>query len=239
MGRVTCSWQHFLNVEVKWSDRDCSRCLWVNNVDSDQVDPVVCRFCQVVFRVNCSPFLLNATLQHLLKSTQSLHITWKGVSMWMISWQVTRPPKLAAKCMNWGRKYNNVNCTMAPNCMIRLRVLMKVKEKEQKMKGCHGIVTKIWLFLSCLHSQKKAKGLAVTKSILKIAAGMYDPLRTVQYSSECRSCSNVSCAQGGQEWWWGAWNRVFKKVQVHPKVKISFLESMEKGISHRLKRASS
>ena len=31
----------FLNVEVKSRDRDCLRFLWVNNVDSDQVDPVV------------------------------------------------------------------------------------------------------------------------------------------------------------------------------------------------------
>ena len=29
----------FLNVEVKSRDRDCLRFLWVNNVDSDQVDP--------------------------------------------------------------------------------------------------------------------------------------------------------------------------------------------------------
>ena len=56
----------FLNVEVKLRDRDCLRFLWVNNVDSDQVDPVVYRFCQVLFGVNCSPFMLNATLQYHL-----------------------------------------------------------------------------------------------------------------------------------------------------------------------------
>ena len=56
----------FLNVEVKLRDRDCLRFLWVNNVDSEQVDPVVYRFCRVVSGVNCSPFLLNATLQYHL-----------------------------------------------------------------------------------------------------------------------------------------------------------------------------
>ena len=51
----------FLNVEVKLRDQDCLRFLWVNNVESEHVDPVVYRFCRVVFGVNCSPFLLNAT----------------------------------------------------------------------------------------------------------------------------------------------------------------------------------
>jgi len=56
----------FLNVEVKLRDQDCLQFLWVNNVDNEQVDPVVYRFCRVVFGVNCSPFLLNATLQYHL-----------------------------------------------------------------------------------------------------------------------------------------------------------------------------
>ena len=47
-------------------DRDYLRFLWANNVDSDQVDPVVCRFCRIVFRVNCSLSLVNATLQYHL-----------------------------------------------------------------------------------------------------------------------------------------------------------------------------
>lgn len=43
----------FLNVEVKLRDRDCLRFLWVNNVDGEQADPAVYRFCRVVFGVNC------------------------------------------------------------------------------------------------------------------------------------------------------------------------------------------
>ena len=56
----------FLNIEVSLRDRDYLRFLWVNNVDSEHVDPVVYRFCCVVFGINCSPFLLNATLQYHL-----------------------------------------------------------------------------------------------------------------------------------------------------------------------------
>ena len=58
----------FLNIIVNRRDRDCLTFLWVNSVDSDQLEPIVYRFCRVVFGVNCSPFLLNATLQYHLDS---------------------------------------------------------------------------------------------------------------------------------------------------------------------------
>ncbi|XP_028409306.1 uncharacterized protein LOC114531905 [Dendronephthya gigantea] len=56
----------FLNVEVDKADRDCLRFLWVNDIESDKLEIVVYRFCRVVFGVNASPFLLNATLRHHL-----------------------------------------------------------------------------------------------------------------------------------------------------------------------------
>ena len=56
----------FFNVEVDKQDRDCLHFLWVANPpDLSQV--VVYRFCQVVFGLNASPFLLNATLRHDIK----------------------------------------------------------------------------------------------------------------------------------------------------------------------------
>lgn len=48
------------------------RFLWVNSVDSEQIDSIVYRFCRVVFGVNCSPFLLNATLHYHLDSFSEL-----------------------------------------------------------------------------------------------------------------------------------------------------------------------
>ena len=57
----------FLNVEVDVQDRDCLRFLWMEK-PPDLSRIVVYRFCRVVFRVNASPFLLNATIrQHLKK----------------------------------------------------------------------------------------------------------------------------------------------------------------------------
>ena len=54
----------FLNVEVDEADRDCLRFLWVKDIESDKCETVVYRFCRVVFVLNASPFLLNATLRH-------------------------------------------------------------------------------------------------------------------------------------------------------------------------------
>ena len=53
----------FLNVEVELCDQDCLQFLWVNNVDSG---PSSLQVLSVFFGVNCSPFLLNATLQYHL-----------------------------------------------------------------------------------------------------------------------------------------------------------------------------
>ena len=54
----------FLNIEVHEKDRDSLRFLWVDNVLRNNLNLVVYRFCRVVFGVNSSPFLLNATLRH-------------------------------------------------------------------------------------------------------------------------------------------------------------------------------
>ena len=53
----------FLNVIVDKSDRDCLRFLWLED-PPDVSKIVVYRFCRVVFGLNASPFLLNATLRH-------------------------------------------------------------------------------------------------------------------------------------------------------------------------------
>ncbi|XP_048580427.1 uncharacterized protein LOC116614572 [Nematostella vectensis] len=58
----------FLNIEVDEADRDCLRFLWVNDVEAKEAAPIIYRFCRVVFGVNCSPFLLNATLRYHLES---------------------------------------------------------------------------------------------------------------------------------------------------------------------------
>ena len=54
----------FLNIEVHESDRDSLRFLWVDDVLRNNLNLAVYRFCRVVFGVNSSPFLLNATLRH-------------------------------------------------------------------------------------------------------------------------------------------------------------------------------
>ena len=54
----------FLNIEVDEEDRDYLRFLWVKDPIGCNLDIVVYRFCGVVFGLNASPFLLNATLRY-------------------------------------------------------------------------------------------------------------------------------------------------------------------------------
>ena len=62
----------FLNVEVDEVDRDSLRFLWIKDIDSEVHETVVYRFWRVVFGLNASPLLLNATLRHhILKYLQS------------------------------------------------------------------------------------------------------------------------------------------------------------------------
>ena len=56
----------FLNIEVDEEDRDYLRFLWVRDPVGRDLDIVAYRFCRVVFRLNVSPFLLNATLRPVL-----------------------------------------------------------------------------------------------------------------------------------------------------------------------------
>ena len=58
----------FLNVEVDREDRDYLRFLWVKDIAGDNLEVEVYRFCRVVFGLNASPFLLNATLRHHIET---------------------------------------------------------------------------------------------------------------------------------------------------------------------------
>ncbi|XP_064406470.1 uncharacterized protein LOC135351415 [Halichondria panicea] len=52
----------FLMISVAAKDRDFLRFLWVDDAVKDEPRIVVYRFARVVFGVNASPFLLNATI---------------------------------------------------------------------------------------------------------------------------------------------------------------------------------
>ena len=57
----------FLNIEVDKQQRDLMRFLWIDDINSEDPNIVIYRFCRVIFGVNCSPFLLNATLKVPMK----------------------------------------------------------------------------------------------------------------------------------------------------------------------------
>ena len=54
----------FLNVGVAEEDRDVLRFLWVDSLEEENPGLMLYRFCRVVFGVNASPFVWNATLNY-------------------------------------------------------------------------------------------------------------------------------------------------------------------------------
>ena len=58
----------FLMVAVDEKDHDVLRFLWTSELDSDVLKPLILRYTHVVFTISSSPFLLNATINHHIKS---------------------------------------------------------------------------------------------------------------------------------------------------------------------------
>lgn len=54
----------FLQIAVDEAHRDYLRFLWVKDINAEDPEIIILRFARVIFGVNASPFLLNATLQH-------------------------------------------------------------------------------------------------------------------------------------------------------------------------------
>ena len=62
----------FLAIGIDESQRDYLRFLWLANIADDNPEIVIYRFCSVVFGLCCSPFIMNATLQHHVKQYEQV-----------------------------------------------------------------------------------------------------------------------------------------------------------------------
>ena len=61
----------FLNIEIDLEHRNFVRFLWVEDPNKESTEVMVLRFARVVFGVNSSPFILNATIRHHLNTFAS------------------------------------------------------------------------------------------------------------------------------------------------------------------------
>ena len=64
----------FLSIEVNEADRNLLRFLWLENPKDPNSKIIMYRFCRVVFGLNASPFLLNATLRHHISKYNSIDL---------------------------------------------------------------------------------------------------------------------------------------------------------------------
>ena len=70
---------------VAEEDCDVLRFLWVESLEEENPGLMLYRFCRVVFGVNASPFLLNATLKyHVSQSEADPGLVQNLRFMWMI-----------------------------------------------------------------------------------------------------------------------------------------------------------
>ena len=60
-------------IAVHPDDRNALRFLWYENIEEADPEIIIYRFCRVIFGVNCSPFLLNATLNHHVNHYMESH----------------------------------------------------------------------------------------------------------------------------------------------------------------------
>ena len=71
----------FLNILVNEDDRDYLRLLWFDDPFAESPEPLIYRFCRVVFGVCSSPFHMNATLKHhLLKYIEAEPLIVKEIT---------------------------------------------------------------------------------------------------------------------------------------------------------------
>ncbi|XP_071039910.1 uncharacterized protein [Parasteatoda tepidariorum] len=69
--------QAFLQIGINVEDRDVTRFLWSDDPDNDS-STVIYRFCRVLFGINCSPFLLAATIkEHIKKFAKSTPLAYE------------------------------------------------------------------------------------------------------------------------------------------------------------------
>ena len=63
----------FLMIAIHPADRNALRFLWYENIEEEDPDIIIYRFRRVIFGVNCSPLLLNATLHHYVNQYMESH----------------------------------------------------------------------------------------------------------------------------------------------------------------------
>ena len=63
----------FLNIQVKEKDRNFLRFLWIDDLEKDNPNVAIKRFTSVVFGLNCSPFLMSATVQNHIQKYSYLY----------------------------------------------------------------------------------------------------------------------------------------------------------------------
>ena len=184
----------FHTIMVSDGDRDYLRFLWVDDIHAEQFKITGFRFCRIPFGLNCSPFLLNATIRYHLQHVPDKQVNCKRIleNLYVDDFvSGARSVDSAFELFHNTRellKGAGMNLrkwvTNSPTLLSRLNSLnvspsgsKQLQPTEAKVLGVYWDSQNDVLFfrLDCL--QDLASRLPVTKrTVLRIAASDYDPL---------------------------------------------------------------
>ena len=186
----------FLNIRIKKEERDYLRFLWISDIHEDNPKIVVKRFTSVIFGVNSSPFLLNATIvTHMEKFVKYQDVVNTFLRDLYVDDSVTGAQSLteafelyliSKKLMKEGgfvlKKWTTNNDELRKKIHTAEKEIFGEEDEKieiDKVLGTNWCVSNDKLFFSgedVVNDALSYKGVITKRYILKVVSSLYDPL---------------------------------------------------------------
>ena len=185
----------FLNIRIKNEERDYLRFLWISDIHEDNPKIVVKRFTSVIFGVNSSPFLLNATIvTHMEKFVKYKDVVNTFLRDLYVDNSVTGAQSLteafelyliSKKLMKGGfvlKKWTTNNDELRKKIHTAEKEIFGEEDEKieiDKVLGTNWCVSNDKLFFSVedvVNDALSYKGVITKRYILKVVSSLYDPL---------------------------------------------------------------
>ncbi|VDL84674.1 unnamed protein product [Nippostrongylus brasiliensis] len=175
----------FLQVRLQEQDRDVTRCLWLKDITKPPVgnNIVTYRFTRVTFGINCSPFLLAATIRFHLSSVEQPQSLVKEINdnlyvdnlFFAAESSIEAISKYKATKTIFGELNMNLREFMSNDASVNAQLSSKDISSEENPKVL-GIRWKSAMDVLVLDNHKFDATKPTRRTILKALASVYDPM---------------------------------------------------------------